>query len=281
MFFLARVLLVAIAISVVPHSSVGQQNCSVIEVDSRAVRTCLYGKGDPTVVLAAGAGQTSATWSPLIPLLSPSMRVMTFDRAGFGGSDAGPGPRTPSRIAQELGRTLDVLQLDSPYILVGHSMGGVHLLSFAEQFPEGVEAIVLLDTPPPGFEEKRRRLLSASERAARAELLENGLLGLPEPVRLEREGALQPGEWEFPAFDRRIPVFVIAADAQNFGPHGSQQQHRELWLSESRKWTSISDFSRFEVAEGSSHMIHRDRSSHVAAIILAASNASAFDGQQR
>ena len=269
-FSSAGFLLVACLLAIAPPVSYGQEGCSLTEVDSLTVRTCLYGDGETTVILAAGAGQTSASWSPMIPLLSSSFRVMTFDRAGLGGSDQGPTPRSPTRIAQELRRTLDVLQMESPFVLVGHSMGGVHMLSFAEQFPEAVRAVVLLDTPPPGFEEERRTLLTAAEREARDRLLEDGLSRLPEAVALEREGALPITEWEFPDFDRNIPVFVIAADSQNFGPQGSQERHQALWLRESRHWASLSDYGHFEVAEGSGHMVHHDRSAQVAAFIRSA-----------
>ncbi len=149
------------------------------------------------------------------------------------------------------------------------------MLHFAEQFPEDVQAVVLLDTPPPGFEEKRRTLLSLEEREARNRLLENGLTRLPEAVSLERQGALPATEWQFSDFDRDIPVFVMVADSQNFGPHGSQEQHRELWLTESKHWMSISDRGHFEVAQGSGHMVHHDRPDQVVELMLEASLGSA------
>jgi pimeloyl-ACP methyl ester carboxylesterase len=159
----------------------------------------------------------------------------------------------------ELSETLERLNVSGKLVVTGHSMGGIHMLSFADQFPDRVAAVVLLDTPPKGFETKRLELLSESEREARGALLASGLTNLPEAVRLEREGAASEAEWEFSGLERRIPLFVLAADSQDFGPHGSQSAHRELWVAASRGWISLSDFGHFEVAQGSDHMIHLDR----------------------
>jgi pimeloyl-ACP methyl ester carboxylesterase len=168
-------------------------------------------------------------------------------------------PRTAIQIARELAELIEVARVSGPLILVGHSMGGRHVLRFAELRPFDVLAVVLLDTPPPGFERGRMELLTPEEQEERRRILEQGVHGAPEVVRLEREGAAQDDEIPFGAFPRDLPLFVVAANRQDFGTLGSPDAHRDLWVEMSRKWLDLSDASRLVLADGSRHMIHHDR----------------------
>jgi pimeloyl-ACP methyl ester carboxylesterase len=236
-----------------------QQHCQFVSVDGRAVHACVSGEGPTTVVLAAGAGQASGTWSRVASELADDARVITFDRPGLGRSEAGGSPRTPTRIARELRSLVEALGLEGSVVLVGHSMGGLHVLRYASLFPEGVAGIAILDTPPPGFEAERLTLLDSAEVVERGRVLERGLANAPEAVRLEREGARDAQEWDFSAFPRGVPLLVVAADSQDFGDLGSATAHRRLWVAESRQWLDLSERAEFIVAEGSGHMVHHDR----------------------
>ena len=249
---LTLILVVATSVSV-------QENCRRVLVDGLGINACVSGEGPGTVVLAAGAGQTSGTWSRLVPELSMTARVITFDRPGLGQSDPGLEPRTPTRIASELRRLLQTLGIDGSVVLVGHSMGGLHVLRYASLFPDGVLGVAILDTPPARFEEARRSLLTAEERMERESLLEDGGSRGPLVVRQERQGAEGAKEWDFSTFPREVPLIVLVADTQNFGDLGSAVAHRELWISRSRQWVELSGDAEFLVAEGSGHMIHHDR----------------------
>ncbi|MDH3402387.1 MAG: alpha/beta hydrolase [Acidobacteriota bacterium] len=236
-----------------------QESCRRISIDGRGINACVSGEGPVTVVLAAGAGQSSRTWDGLVVELSMTARVITFDRPGFGQSDPGVEPRTPTRIARELRSLLEALGVEGSVVLVGHSMGGLHVLRYASLFPDRVVGVVILDTPPAGFEEARRVLLTSEERVVRERLLEEGSSRGPAAVRQEREGAGGTTEWDFSTFPREVPLTVLAADSQNFGDLGSAPAHRELWISKSRQWVELSGDAEFLVAEGSGHMIHHDR----------------------
>jgi pimeloyl-ACP methyl ester carboxylesterase len=146
-------------------------------------------------------------------------------------------------------------------------MGGLHVLRYATLYPAGVIGVVILDTPPPGFEEGRLDLLTAEEREGRQRALRLGLTGAPEAGRLEREGAQVASEWDFSAFPRELPLDVVVADSQDFGDVGSPAAHRQLWLEASRQWLSLSVAARLTVADGSGHMIHHDRPDVVLAIV--------------
>ena len=107
------------------------------------------GRGGPTVVLEAGLMSTVLSWSELHPLLAGSFRVVSYDRAGLGWSDLGPMPRTADRIVEELHTLLQRAAIPPPYVLVGHSFGGLTMPLFAARFPDEVAGMVLVDPVVP------------------------------------------------------------------------------------------------------------------------------------
>jgi pimeloyl-ACP methyl ester carboxylesterase len=105
--------------------------------------------GRPTVILEAGLMSTVLSWSELQHELSRTFRVVSYDRAGMGWSDIGPMPRTATRIVEELHLLLERAAIPGPYILVGHSFGGLTMPLFAARFPEEVVGMVLVDPVVP------------------------------------------------------------------------------------------------------------------------------------
>ena len=107
------------------------------------------GTGSPTVILEAGydSGGTS-TWFDLQPRLAEFTRVCTYDRAGVGTSDPRPAadePVTGTRIASELHALLDAIGVGPPYVLVGHSYGGLLIRAYQASYPDEVAGMVLID----------------------------------------------------------------------------------------------------------------------------------------
>ena len=107
------------------------------------------GKGSPTVVLSAGAGDFSFDWALVQPEVAKFTRVCSYDRSGEAWSDLGPKPRTAHQEAYDLHRMLAAAGESSPYIVVGQSMGGMVARIFAEQYPKETAGLVLAD----GFHE--------------------------------------------------------------------------------------------------------------------------------
>lgn len=119
----------------------------------------------PTLVLEAGLMSTVLSWSNLQQELSESFHVVSYDRAGLGWSDLGPMPRTADRIVDELHTLLEKASIPPPYILVGHSFGGLTTPVFAAHFPNEVVGMVLVDpvapsewNPPPDHDLKQTRI---------------------------------------------------------------------------------------------------------------------------
>ncbi|HWZ18995.1 MAG TPA: alpha/beta hydrolase, partial [Ktedonobacteraceae bacterium] len=102
--------------------------------------------GSPTVILEAGLGGTSLEWSKVQPGVASFTHVCSYDRAGHGWSDMGPLPRTDKRIVTELHTLLARAGVPGPYVLVGHSSGGLIMRLYASTYLEQVAGLVLVDS---------------------------------------------------------------------------------------------------------------------------------------
>jgi pimeloyl-ACP methyl ester carboxylesterase len=120
----------------------------LVDVGGYKLHIHCLGSGSPTVVTESGLGGSSPDWSLVQPDVSQSTRICSYDRAGYGWSEAGPSPRTSQQIAKELHTLLEKADLPSPYVLVGHSSGGLHVQVYASQYPEDVLGLVLVDPTP-------------------------------------------------------------------------------------------------------------------------------------
>jgi pimeloyl-ACP methyl ester carboxylesterase len=118
----------------------------LIDVGGYRLHLDATGKGKPTVVLIAGGGDFSFDWSLVQPSVSRFVHVCSYDRAGFAWSDLGPIPRTMKQEAFELHLLLKNAGIKPPYVLVGHSLGGLIVRVYADQYPEEIAGAVLVDS---------------------------------------------------------------------------------------------------------------------------------------
>lgn len=137
----------------------------LVDLGSHRLHLLESGHGGPTILLEAGLMSTVLSWSDLQRELSGSFRVVSYDRAGLGWSDLGPMPRTADRIVDELHTLLQRAAISPPYVLVGHSFGGLTMPLFAAHFPEEVAGMVLVDpvaaaewNPPSEHDRKLTRI---------------------------------------------------------------------------------------------------------------------------
>lgn len=101
-------------------------------------------KDGPTVILEAGG--MSSQWAWIQPEIAEFARVVSYDRAGLGWSEQ---PHDARHISQQLHTALEEAGIGGPYVLVGHSMGGVYARQFAGDYPDEVAGMVLLDSSYP------------------------------------------------------------------------------------------------------------------------------------
>jgi len=121
----------------------------LVEVDGCRMHLQSSGKGEPTVVLESGLGGMSSAWGWIQPETAKFCRVVSYDRAGLGWSGPDPAPKSAALAARRLRTLLERAGVRPPYLLVGHSMGGLFVRVFAGLFPGEVAGMVLLDAVHP------------------------------------------------------------------------------------------------------------------------------------
>src|ERR687893_2596105 len=118
----------------------------MVDVGGYSLHINCVGQGSPTVVLDAGSGGFSAQWVRVQQEVTGTTRVCSYDRAGMGWSEMGPEPRDARQITSELHTLLGKAGIEVPYVLVGHSFGGMYVQTYAARYPDEVAGVALVDS---------------------------------------------------------------------------------------------------------------------------------------
>lgn len=121
----------------------------LIDVGGFKMHIHCIGEGSPTVILETLSGGTSSYWGWVQPEVAKTTRVCVYDRAGRGWSEPDPEPITLGRTVRNLHTLLSNARIEGPYVLVGHSIGGIYVRQFAADYPEEVAGMVLVDASHP------------------------------------------------------------------------------------------------------------------------------------
>lgn len=122
----------------------------MVDVGDYRLHLDCRGNGSPTVVMEAGLTDASLTWSLVQPQVAALTRVCVYDRGGLGWSDASPRPRTAEVMVDELHTLLQNAHIEAPYIMVGHSTGGMLVRLYAHLYSAEVVGMVLVDAQHEG-----------------------------------------------------------------------------------------------------------------------------------
>ena len=114
-------------------------------VNGHRLRGSLCGEGETTVILEAGLGGTSEDWSKIQPAAAEFSKVISYDRAGLGRSEKAPIPRTCEDVVSDLRHLLLAAHLPPPYILAAHSWSGINARWYANQYPNEIAGMILID----------------------------------------------------------------------------------------------------------------------------------------
>ena len=130
----------------------------VVLPDHRRLNIRCLGHGSPTVILESGFGASSQGWGTTQPRIATQTRTCAYDRAGYGFSDPGPMPRDGAAIARDLDYGLKAAGISGPFVIVGHSAGGLYARLFAARRPKDVVGLVFVDS---SVEHQAQRLEAA------------------------------------------------------------------------------------------------------------------------
>jgi pimeloyl-ACP methyl ester carboxylesterase len=224
------------------------------DVNGRAMYLECNGASSPTIVMDAGLATDHTTWDGIVGPLARVARVCTYDRAGLGASDRAPRPRTSQDVVDDLHRLLDAAGIDPPFLLVGHSFGGLNMQLFAAEDHTDVAGLVLVEpAPAPGFVELGCKLLKSVNCLA----LTTALAANPEGIDWARTDAEIA---DAPPLGR-IPLVVIAATSHPCPLSPASECAKletvamDLWKATVR---SVPD-GQLVIASGSGHWVQDDR----------------------
>jgi pimeloyl-ACP methyl ester carboxylesterase len=119
-------------------------------VGGKSMHLSCTGTGSQTIVAEAGSGEDSLTWTLLQNSLSRTYRFCSYDRAGTGWSEPQHGVRDAQAISSQLHELLKTAHEQGPFVLLGHSLGGLYIRKYAQQYPGDVSALIFLDAATSG-----------------------------------------------------------------------------------------------------------------------------------
>jgi pimeloyl-ACP methyl ester carboxylesterase len=161
----------------------------LVDIGGRKLHLLCSGSGSPTVILEASGLASYRDWLSVQPEIAKNTRVCSYDRAGMGWSDPGARPRDARHLADDLAALLDHAKLPPPYVLVGHSAGGFVVRLYAQEHPDRVKGLVLVDSAPadlarelPAVYRRMRRSANLGPPAVRL-----GLVRALDPFHLDGE----------------------------------------------------------------------------------------------
>jgi pimeloyl-ACP methyl ester carboxylesterase len=210
------------------------------------------------VVLDAGMGNTSDTWSLVQPKVAQFARVCAYDRAGLGKSDRAPQTHTSEDMVVDLHNLLSKAGINAPYVLVGHSLGGMNVRLYASKYPKEVTGLVLVDST---HEDENDRMLALLP----PEMLKNAkpedlIIRTAEDIDFNRSIAqVRAANWH-----RDIPLIVLTRGSATLNPNdyavpALAPKFEQLRLQLQKELVSRSSRGRQIIAEKSGHNIHRDQ----------------------
>ncbi len=214
-----------------------------IVVDGQAYHVDISGSSGPSIVFEAGLGNDSTTWKSIAGPVSAFARIVLYDRAGLGQSAAvAPSnvPITAAEAARNLHTLLSAAGIPRPYLVVGHSLGGLYMQMFARTYPMEVSGIVLIDSAAADAPAELKTLAR----------LEPGTVAYREELGIAESNRQIAAAGPFPA----VPLTVIAATDR--GPHFRKWEPTLMQLQQ--QLAILSPRGRLVVAQDCGHDVQAD-----------------------
>lgn len=247
------------------------EGATKVAMGNRSLYLSCLGSGSPTVVMEAGYGDTSEVWAGVQPQIAAFTQVCVYDRAGLGRSDF-VSERTVREVVADLAAVIEKCPVEGPVVLVGHSIGGLIVGSYAHEAPEKVAGMVLVDSSHP---DQLPRLHSRLP-SAWLEALDTFFEGAPAFETWDSDRATAQGRTPYMAAASLgdMPLVVLTRDVERIDPDGISwikaniwsdystevdRLYGAAWMDLQRDFLALSSASIQVVVKGSTHYIHRDR----------------------
>lgn len=251
---LFRTIIILFCIFLTGCSSNISRNISIIGTPP-STDHIMQGKGRPAVIFESGLGDHYNVWRSVIAGVSQITKVYAYNRNSSSNSDAGSEfttAKTSRDIAAALRARLGKAGIKPPYILAGHSYGGLYILKYAEMYPKEVAGIVLVDGRPAQFTQSCNRLNLGN--CSIPFLLQS--LQAPHD-KLEIRGIPETEDTApLPSSFGTTPITVIASTVP---PTGYSKKYQAHWITMQRNFAETLKNGRFVSALGARHKIHKDR----------------------
>lgn len=219
------------------------------------------GRDHPTIILEAGLGSGFDDYDTLQTAISEFAKVILYDRPGLGKSSESPDPRTLPVYVNELKELLHIENIEPPYILIGHSLGGLIMRYYAYKYPEEIVGLVLIDSTPEYWFDYFRSTHSIEEVKKFNKALDpnsNGSTGTIRKEWLQFEMNCQIiKETEIP---QDIPIRIISS-AKYSNEHeaiGYHPEDMDIWAEMQSSFTNNSDDIKQIITVKSGHSIHHN-----------------------
>jgi pimeloyl-ACP methyl ester carboxylesterase len=251
----------------------------LIDVGGHRLHLSCTGAGTPTVVLEPGGGEMSSSLGWIAPAVARNTRVCVYDRAGRGWSEPANTAQDGAQIATDLHTLLERGHVPGPYVLAGHSFGGLYVLTFAARYPDEVAGMVLVDstapaaaanpaTPSPGHggsDDAMRRvsaLVSTAARLGLARLYAQFAIGsLPPRSRDEVRASDATASTLRSTIDEYVQAAASVEQAASLGDFADKplivltagSGHDAAWSAAQNRMATLSTNSVHRIIDGATH----------------------------
>jgi len=234
---------------------VNKQNKKIINIgDNRSLYTKYQCTSAPSVIFIAGLGDKFETWKKVQDRISDETSTLSYTRAGIGRSSVAAVPKTCHDLVEELSELLNELDVKKPYLLVGHSFGGLIARLYASLYPLDICGIVLVDAAPEYKELAYEKVLPENLVEGNRKYLENPMLNGENIDKMQSYKQIVDhlGQTD-------IPLTIITRGLPDSGEEGwPSQKILEIEQNLQAEFKKLSTPSKFRIASHSGHYIHHD-----------------------
>lgn len=210
--------------------------------------------GSPTVLFESGMGDSSETWNDIQNKISLLTSTFSYDRAGIGKSDSTLIPRTCLDIVQDLSKLLTKVPVKPPFILVGHSFGGLVSRLFASIYPNLIAGMILVDAAPEFKEIAYEKVLPSKLIDSNREYYNNPMLNVEKIDKVQSYNQIDANKCMFD-----FPLTIIIHGLQdNYDKDWPNQEILEVEQKLQVDFKNLSTKSKIIIAKNSGHYIQDD-----------------------